>query len=93
MLAIAFGHDDYTAQRSAPAGLVLTLVGFAILAAGGTIGGSITYVHGMRVLNLVDEPALKAMVPSTDPEKEEPRTAEAGGRTRTDDPWFTKPVL
>ena len=38
-------------------GLILTLVGFAILTAGGTIGGSITYVHGMRVLNLVDEPA------------------------------------
>jgi uncharacterized membrane protein len=71
VLAIAFGHDDYTAQSVGTGGLVLTLVGFAILAAGGTIGGSITYVHGMRVLNLVDEPALKAMVPSTDPEKEE----------------------
>jgi uncharacterized membrane protein len=71
VLAIAFGHGDYTAHAVGTGGLVLTLVGFAILTAGGTIGGSITYVHGMRVLNLVDEPALKAMVPSSDPEKEE----------------------
>ena len=71
VLAIAFGHDDYTAQAVGTGGLILTIVGFAILTAGGTIGGSITYVHGMRVLNLVDEPALKAMVPSSDPEKEE----------------------
>jgi uncharacterized membrane protein len=70
VLAIAFGHGDYVAQSVGGGGLVLTVVGFAILVAGGTIGGSITYVHGMRVLNLVDEPALKAMVPSTDPEKE-----------------------
>jgi hypothetical protein len=71
VLAIAFGHGDYTAKAVGGGGLILTVVGFAILAAGGTIGGSITYVHGMRVLNLVDEPALKAMVPSTAPEKDD----------------------
>jgi uncharacterized membrane protein len=71
VLAIAFGHGDYAAKAVGSGGLILTIVGFAILTAGGTIGGSITYVHGMRVLNLVDEPALKAMVPSNDPEKAE----------------------
>ena len=45
--------------------LILTIVGFVLLTAGGTMGGSITYVHGMRVLNLVDEPTKKAIVPST----------------------------
>ena len=70
VLAIAFGHDDYTAQSVGTGGLVLTLVGFAILAAGGTIGGSITYVHGMRVLNLPDEPTRRAAVPGTHDEKE-----------------------
>jgi hypothetical protein len=65
------GHDADTAGAVGTGGLILTVVGFAILAAGGTIGGSITYVHGMRVLNLVDEPALEAMVPSVVPEKEE----------------------
>ena len=44
--------------------------GFALLTAGGTMGGSITYVHGMRVLNLVDEPTARAIVPSTHAEKE-----------------------
>ena len=71
VLALAFGHDDYTVQAVGTGGLILTIVGFAILTVGGTIGGSITYVHGMRVLNLVDEPARKAMVPSSNPEKEE----------------------
>ena len=37
------------------------------------MGGSITYVHGMRVLNLVDEPTRKAIVPDNAP-------GEAGGR-------------
>jgi uncharacterized membrane protein len=69
VLAIVLGHDDY-ANRSVSTGmLLLTIVGFALLTVGGTIGGSITYVHGMRVLNLVDEPARRAMVPSTHEEK------------------------
>ena len=70
VLAIVFGHDEYAAKAVGTGGLILTLVGFALLAVGGTIGGSITYVHGMRVLNLVDEPARRAIVPSTHPEKE-----------------------
>jgi uncharacterized membrane protein len=70
VLAIAFGHDDYVAGTVQTGSLVLTIVGFALLAAGGTMGGSITYVHGMRVLNLVDEPALRAIVPSPHEEKE-----------------------
>jgi uncharacterized membrane protein len=50
--------------------LVLTLIGFVLLTAGGTIGGSITYVHGMRVVNLVEEPTRRAVVPSTHEEEE-----------------------
>ena len=71
VLAIVVGHGDYTDATVGTGGLILTILGSALLVAGGTIGGSIVYVHGMRVLNLVDEPALKAMVPSTDPEKEQ----------------------
>jgi uncharacterized membrane protein len=71
VLAIVFGHDDYTRHAVSTGGLILTLVGFAALTAGGTMGGSITYVHGMRVLNLVDEPTRRAIVPSTHDEKEE----------------------
>ncbi len=75
VLAIVFGHDDYAVKAVGTAAFILTIVGFLLLTVGGTMGGSITYVHGMRVLNLVDEPTRNAIVPSTDPEKE---TAERG---------------
>jgi uncharacterized membrane protein len=70
VLAIIFGHDDYAGQAVQTSSLILTIVGFVLLTAGGTMGGSIAYVHGMRVLNLVDEPARRAIVPSTHEEKE-----------------------
>ena len=71
VLAIVFGHDDYTARAVQTGSLVLTLIGFGLLTAGGTMGGSITYVHGMRVLNLVDEPARRAITPGMHEEKKE----------------------
>jgi uncharacterized membrane protein len=69
VIATVFGHDDYARQAVGTSGLILTLVGFAFLTAGGTMGGSITYVHGMRVLNLPDEPTRKAIVPAPHEEK------------------------
>jgi uncharacterized membrane protein len=70
VVAIVTGHDDYVGGAVSTGGLVLTILGFVLLAAGGTIGGSIVYVHGMRVLNLVEEPTRRAIVPSTHEEKE-----------------------
>ncbi len=67
-LAAIFGHDDYVAGDLSGASLLLTLVGFAFLTAGGWIGGTIVYVHGMRVLNLVAEPSARAVTPGR-PEK------------------------
>ena len=71
VLAAIFGHGGYVDEAVTTGSFVLTLLGFAFLTAGGTMGGSITYVHGMRVLNLVDEPTRKAIVPSSSPEMEE----------------------
>jgi uncharacterized membrane protein len=71
LLAILFGHNEYARGAVGTGGFILTLVGFILLTAGGTMGGSITYVHGMRVLNLVDEPTRRAIVPSTHEEKEQ----------------------
>ena len=50
--------------------LVLTLAGYIVLAAGGWLGGALVFVHGMRVLNLVDDPTSRAVSPPH-PKKEE----------------------
>jgi uncharacterized membrane protein len=65
------GHADYVDGSVGGGSLVLTLIGFGLLTAGGWIGGAIVFVHGMRVLNLIDEPARKAAAPVATPEKSE----------------------
>jgi uncharacterized membrane protein len=71
LLAAIFGHGGYVDGEVTSGSLILTLVGFGFLTLGGWLGGTIVFVHGMRVLNLVDEPALKATAPVATPEKEE----------------------
>jgi uncharacterized membrane protein len=71
LIAALVGHAGYL-QGAVDAGpFVLTLLGFAFLTLGGWLGGSIVFVHGMRVLNLVDEPPARAAAPVAHPEKEE----------------------
>jgi len=70
LLAAIFGHDEFKAGDIVADGLILTLVGFALLTVGGWLGGTIVFVHGMRVLNLVQEPAERAAAPVPHPEKE-----------------------
>ena len=65
------GHSAYEDGDVRGGPLVLTLIGYAVLVLGGWLGGSIVFVHGMRVLNLVDEPARRAAAPVATPEKEE----------------------
>lgn len=69
-LAAVFGHAGYVDGEIETVPLVLALCGFAALTLGGWIGGSIVYVHGMRVLNLVEEPAARAIVPGSKGEAE-----------------------
>jgi uncharacterized membrane protein len=71
VLAILFGHSGYGPGAVKTGPLILTIVGFIALSAGGWLGGAITYVHGMRVLNLVDEPAARAVSPIPHEEKAE----------------------
>jgi uncharacterized membrane protein len=68
-IALGIGHVDYVDGRVSTAGLVLTLVGFVALTTGGWLGGAITYVHGMRVLGLPEEPAERAVSPVPHDEK------------------------
>jgi hypothetical protein len=70
LLAAIFGHGGYVDGEVTGGALVLTLVGFASLTLGGWLGGTMVFVHGMRVLNLVNEPAVRAAAPIVTPEKE-----------------------
>jgi uncharacterized membrane protein len=76
LLATVFGHGGYVDREVGGGALVLTLVGYAFLTLGGWLGGGIVFVHGKRVLNLVDEPAARAASPLRQPEKE---AAEGSG--------------
>jgi uncharacterized membrane protein len=71
VLAIVFGHHGYVHGAVPTGSLVLTLVGFVAMSAGGWVGGAITYVHGMRVLSLPEEPVLRAVSPIAHEEKVE----------------------
>jgi uncharacterized membrane protein len=74
-LAAITGKDAFDSGDVDTAGFLLTAVGFGLLTLGGWLGGTIVFVHGMRVLNLVDEPARRAAAPVATPGKEE---AEGG---------------
>ncbi|TMM35259.1 MAG: DUF2231 domain-containing protein [Actinobacteria bacterium] len=69
-LAAIFGHASYTHGDVSAGAFVLTLIGFGLLTLGGWLGGAIVYVHGMRVLSLLEEPASRAAAPIPHPEKE-----------------------
>src|SRR5437868_5637239 len=68
-LAALFGHDDWKAGNVSASEFILTLVGFGLLTLGGTFGGAIVYVYGMRVLGLPGEPATRAVAPFPHREK------------------------
>jgi uncharacterized membrane protein len=69
LIAAVAGYDGYQddAVRAFP--FVVTLLGFGLLTLGGWLGGAIVFTHGMRVLNLVEEPTRRAVTPGH-PEKE-----------------------
>lgn len=71
LIAALVGHSGYQHGAVDAGPFVLTLLGFAFLTLGGWLGGTIVFVHGMRVLNLVDEPPDRAAAPVAHPEKRE----------------------
>ena len=74
VLAAILGHAGYVDGEVGTSALVLAILGFAFLTLGGWLGGSIVFVHGMRVLSLPDEPSARAIAPGGD----EKARAEAG---------------
>jgi uncharacterized membrane protein len=70
-VALGIGHGGYVDGRVPTDAFVLTVVGFVVLTTGGWLGGAITYVHGMRVLSLPEEPVERAVSPVPHDEKAE----------------------
>ena len=62
-LSAIFGHDDYVKGEVSGGSFALTLVAYGLLTLGGWLGGTVVFVHGMRVLKLVDEPTERAVTP------------------------------
>ena len=75
LIAALVGHGGYTHGAVETGPFILTLVGFGFLTLGGWLGGAVVFTHGMRVLQLVDEPPARAVAPVSHPEKQE---AEGG---------------
>jgi uncharacterized membrane protein len=71
LIAVLVGHSGYRHGAVEGGPFVLTLIGFGFLTLGGWLGGAVVYVHGMRVLSLVEEPTGRAVAPVPHPEKEE----------------------
>jgi hypothetical protein len=87
LLAAVFGHAGYVEREVTTSGLVLTLAGFGLLTLGGWLGGTVVFVHGMRVLNLVEEPSHRAVASIASAEKkraaqDDDDNEERGGLTR-----------
>jgi uncharacterized membrane protein len=70
LIAIGAGYGDGMDGVLPDGAFLLTLIGFFVLTLGGWLGGSVVFNYGMRVLNLVEEPASRAVSPVPHPEEE-----------------------
>jgi uncharacterized membrane protein len=64
LAAALAGHDGYTHGAVTTGAFVLTLVGFVLLTLGGWLGGTVVFVHGMRVLGRAEERWTRAIAPT-----------------------------
>jgi uncharacterized membrane protein len=74
--------DGYDRAEIEPLAAVLGLVGLALLAAGGYLGGTLAFVYGVRVLNRPDTAVADALVPGRadgQPQPAQPRREGAVG--------------
>lgn len=62
-------HSGYDRAEVTTAGVALAVAGFVALTAGGWLGGSVVFVHGMRVLDNEDSTGRRRI--DSDPIKEE----------------------
>ena len=72
-------RQGYVDGEVATLGLILGIAAFAVLVVGGTLGGALAYVYGVRVVNQ-DVSVADALIPGR-LEKGTTRGAGGGGRT------------
>lgn len=70
LISIGAGYSDGIDGALPDGAFILTLVGYFVLSVGGWLGGSVVFNYGMRVLNLVEEPASRVVSPVPRPEEE-----------------------
>jgi uncharacterized membrane protein len=70
LVSIGAGYSDGIDGVVTDGAFILTLIGFFMLTVGGWLGGAVVFTYGMRVLNLVEEPASRATSPIPRPEEE-----------------------
>jgi uncharacterized membrane protein len=70
LVAIGAGYSDGMDGAVGDGAFLLTLIGFFVLTVGGWLGGALVFTYGMRVLNLVEEPAHRSVSPIPKPEEE-----------------------
>jgi uncharacterized membrane protein len=69
LVAVGAGYSDGIDGVVTDGAFILTLIGFFVLTVGGWLGGAVVFTYGMRVLNLVEEPARRAASPVPEPEE------------------------
>ena len=80
--AAIVGHGGYVDREVTGGALTLTLIGFELLTLGGWLGGTIVFVHGMRVLDEKDVAASEATKPAASAAGARADGEERGGLTR-----------
>lgn len=73
--------DGYDRGRVETTAVVLGLIGLALLAAGGYLGGTLAFVYGIRVLNRPETPMADALVPGRADAAPGPRQVTSPGGT------------
>ncbi|MBA2298969.1 MAG: DUF2231 domain-containing protein [Actinobacteria bacterium] len=71
LITALVGYGDGMDGNVGSGALILNLVAFGSLTLGGWLGGAIVFTYGMRVLDLVEEPAHRAVSPIPHREEEE----------------------
>ena len=64
LVAAALLHDGWGSGEVSGAGVLVAVVAELLLTVGGWIGGTIVFVHGMRVVGRLDLPTRRAISPT-----------------------------